>query len=251
MSKILITGGTGTLGKKLCQQLDAQNISYIVGTRKKSKDPDKVTMDLIKNTGIGEAVIGKEIIFHLATDMKKDTEATQNLLNALGAQSNVHLIYISIVGINSIPFSYYRQKLSSENAIKRSGISYSIVRATQFHEFAHRIIENLLKYRIGILPKKIVLQTIDSSLVAKKLMNVSQKRPQNKTYELGGAEILNLGQMADEWLNLTGKHRLIINTPIPGKLGKALRFGKLTTSYKYVESSTYRQWLESYLKLTT
>ncbi|WP_268224499.1 SDR family oxidoreductase [Sinomicrobium oceani] len=249
MAGILITGGTGTLGKKLCQLLDARRTSYIIGTRKECNDPAKVTMDLIQNTGVREAVAGKELIFHLATDMKKDTEATQNLLKALGGQSKVHLVYISIVGIEDIPFSYYRQKLASENAIKQSGIPYTIVRATQFHEFAHSIITNLLRYRIGILPKKIVLQTIDVSLVAKELVNVSQKTPENKTYELGGAEILKLGQMAAIWLKVTGKRRWILNIPIPGKLGKALRNGALTTRYRKKESSGFQQWLANYLQI--
>lgn len=250
MAKILITGGTGTLGKKVCELLDAQHIPYVVGTRRKSENNHLVTMDLIQNTGISEAVVGKELIFHLATDLKKDTEATQNLLKALGGQSKVHLVYISIVGIEDIPFSYYRQKLASEKAIKQSGIPHTIVRATQFHEFAHGIIANLLKYRIGILPKKIVLQTIDVSLVAKELVSVSQKTPENKTYELGGAEILNFGQMADIWLKLTGKHRWIINIPIPGKLGKALRYGSLTTRFRKPESSRYKHWLAGYLQIT-
>lgn len=249
MTRILITGGTGTLGKRLCQLLDSQKTSYTIGTRKESNDPRMVTMDLIHNTGLREAVAGKELIFHLATDMKKDTKITQNLLKALGGQSKVHLVYISIVGIEDIPFSYYRKKLASENAIKHSGIPFTIVRATQFHEFAHSIITNLLKYRIGILPKKIVLQTIDVSLVAKELVNVSQKPPENKTYELGGAEILNLGQMAAIWLKVTGKRRWILNIPILGKLGKALRYGSLTTRYSKPKSSRYQQWLAGYLQI--
>jgi uncharacterized protein YbjT (DUF2867 family) len=248
MTNILITGGTGNLGKSLTKLLDEKNIPYIVGSRSnKSNARNIAVMDLLKKEGIKEAVQGKEIIFHLATDLKKDTEATQNLLEAIDKKSNVHLIYISIVGIDKVPFNYYQQKLASENAIKASGIPFTILRATQFHEFIHQIISTFLKYRIGLLPKKVVSQPIQTEVVAKELYRLSLEQSANKTYEIGGVEALTLEQMVMEWQLLTGKKRWILNFPIFGSLGKTFRNGSLTTSHKTTESITWKQWLAQQL----
>lgn len=244
MSNILITGGTGNLGKSLAKLLDEKNINYTIGSRSnKSNTSNIAVLDLLKNEGVYEAVKGKDIIFHLATDLKKDTEATQNLLNAIGNKSNIHLIYISIVGIDKVPFNYYQQKLASENAIKASGIPFTILRATQFHEFIHQIISTFLKFPVGLLPKKVVAQPIQTEIVAKELYRLSLEIALNKTYEIGGAEVFTLEQMTNEWLRHTGKKRWVLNFPIFGKLGTSFRNGSLTTNYIKAESITWKQWL--------
>ncbi|MFC3157641.1 SDR family oxidoreductase [Chryseobacterium arachidis] len=157
MSKILITGGTGNLGKALVKILDKNNISYTIASRKnKSGASNVAVMDLVHNKGIEKAVADKDIIFHLATDMKKDTEATRNLLQAMQPEANVHLVYISIVGIDEVPFAYYQQKLASEEEIKRSGIPYTILRATQFHEFIDDIFSKLLNILSDCCLKKLL-----------------------------------------------------------------------------------------------
>ncbi|MFC3157211.1 SDR family oxidoreductase [Chryseobacterium arachidis] len=116
-------------------------MQYTIASRQnRAGKQNVVVIDLLENKGIKEAVSGKEIIFHLATDLKRDTEATQNLLGAIDPNSKVHLIYISVVGTDKVPFAYYRQKLGSEEAVKRSGIPYTILRATQFHEFIDQIL---------------------------------------------------------------------------------------------------------------
>jgi uncharacterized protein YbjT (DUF2867 family) len=244
MAKILITGGTGNLGKSLIRLLSEKNIQFIIGSRSNKSGVDNVVvMDLLKNEGIKEAVEGKEIIFHLATDPKNDTIASQNLLNAIDKNSNVQLIYISIVGIDKVPLSYYKQKLASENAIKASGIPYTILRATQFHELIHQVISTALKFPVGLLPKKMVSQPISTEVVAQELYRLSLEKAENRTYEIGGAEILTVEQMAEEWLRQTGKKRWILNFHVPGTLGKSLRNGSLATKYKKAESTTWKQWL--------
>lgn len=243
MASVLITGGTGTLGKQLCAQLDTHGVQYQVGTRKSNLGEKYITMDLVQNVGVSDAIAGKEIIFHLATDMKKETVATQNLIRALGTNSDVHLIYISIVGIDKVPFPYYKRKLASENVIKQSGIPYTILRATQFHEFANNILETLLKYRVGFLPKKIVLQTIGSEVVASELYKISKRKAQNATNEIGGPIIQNLNQMCQIWLCQTHRKRWIINLPIPGQLGRTFKGGYLTTPNIHGHSSSYGDWL--------
>ncbi len=59
MSEILITGGTGNLGKILAQLLTEKQISYVIGSRSNKPGADNiVVMDLLENKGIKEAVQG-------------------------------------------------------------------------------------------------------------------------------------------------------------------------------------------------
>lgn len=244
MSEIFITGGTGNLGRSLVKLLTEKQKPFVIGSRSNKYGADNiVVMDLLANTGLKEAVKGRKIIFHLATDLKKDTEATQNLLNAIGNDTDVHLIYMSIVGIDDVPFPYYQQKLASENAVKASGIPYTILRATQFHEFIDELLSTFLKFPIGILPKKVVSQPIQIEVVADELYKLSLEKPENKTYNIGGLESFTFGQMAEEWQKQTGKKRWMINLPLLGKLGKSFREGKLTTPNIQPESISWSNWL--------
>jgi uncharacterized protein YbjT (DUF2867 family) len=247
VSKIFITGGTGNLGKSLSDLLASENIPFTIGSRNNKSGAGNVAIiDLIQNQGLKEALQGKDIIFHLATDLKKETTITQNLLNAIGADPHVHLIYTSVVGTDKVPLAYYKQKLASEQAIKESGLRYTILRATQYHQFINQVISTFLKYPIGILPKKVVSQPIQTEIVASELYLLSLEQPLNKTYHIGGMETLTLEEMANDWLKQTGKKRWVLNLPVCGTLGKTLRDGSLTTPNKQSESISWKQWLTRY-----
>lgn len=244
MSSILITGGTGKLGKCLASLLQEQNVDFTIGSRRNASGAANfAVMDLLENRGVQEAVRDKQLIFHLATDLKRDCEATKNLLKALKPESGVHLVYASIVGIDKVPFGYYKQKVASENAIKRSGVAFTILRATQFHEFIDQLLSGFLRYPIGLLPKDVVSQPIETRMVAKELYRLSQERVANATYEIGGPETWSFGQMASMWLQHTGKSRWIINIPLWGNLGRAFRIGSLTTGNVCSDSIRWKQWL--------
>lgn len=81
---MLITGGTGNLGKSLSQLLTELNIGHSISSRNNRENKSNwIKLDLLKNRRIKEALTGRDIVIHLATDFKKDLEVTQNLLNAI------------------------------------------------------------------------------------------------------------------------------------------------------------------------
>ncbi len=151
---------------------------------------------------------------------------------------------MSIVGIDKVPIDYYRQKLASEQAIKESPLPYSILRATQFHEFIDQLLSNFLKAPIGLLPKKALAQPIQTDVVAAELHRMALAPACDSTIEIGGAETLSFQQLASAWLRRTGKKRWIINLPLWGTLGRSLRGGGLTTSHVRGESIRWEQWLQ-------
>jgi len=66
--------------------------------------------------------------------------STMNLVTAAAYAGVKHHIAMSVVGADRLPDSgYLRAKIAQEDLIKESGVPYSILRSTQFFEFADRI----------------------------------------------------------------------------------------------------------------
>jgi len=119
-SEILITGGTGTLGKELTGIFRQHSIPYLIASRTNPSNLDNwLHIDLETGEGIEEATKEKKIIFHLISGTKKfsknnDIEGTKRLLQEAKENGASHFIYISIVGIDKVPITYYQYKLQAE-----------------------------------------------------------------------------------------------------------------------------------------
>jgi len=88
--------------------------------------------------GLDTAVAGTEVIIHAASSSTRraqqvDVVGTERLLAAAHRAGVGHFIYISIVGIEQVPFPYYRYKLAAEKLVEAGGVPWSILRTTQFH----------------------------------------------------------------------------------------------------------------------
>src|SRR5262245_25441031 len=105
--RILVTGGTGTLGRLVVRRLIAAGATVRVLSRRAHEPTEGVewvTGDLRTGLGIGAAVAGMEVIVHCASSQRGDEESTRHLVNAaVAAGTRPHLVYISIVGINGVP----------------------------------------------------------------------------------------------------------------------------------------------------
>src|SRR6202000_876336 len=135
--KIVIIGGSGLIGTKLTE-----------GLRQRGHDVAPVSpgtgVDTITGEGLAAALVGAEIVVDVANSPSFEDNAVlkffetsgRNLLAAEAAASVRHHVALSIGGTDRLPeCGYFRAKLVQENLIRASGISYSILRATQFFEF--------------------------------------------------------------------------------------------------------------------
>ena len=87
--------------------------------------------------GLAAAVAGVGVIVHCASDPLRprvDIEGTGNLLQAARTAGTSHLVHPSIVGIDRVPYRYYQAKLQAERLLQASGLPWTILRATQFHQ---------------------------------------------------------------------------------------------------------------------
>ncbi|MBK7872519.1 MAG: NAD(P)H-binding protein [Saprospiraceae bacterium] len=261
MKKALITGGTGVLGSALAKELQIQNLDFLAISRSRDKinhynsttevsDLPWQCADLMTGEGLEQALIDVDTVFHLASIPKQTNEdhpelkLMENLLNAARKKDVQHLIYISILGVDRVPMPYYRAKLEAEKILQKSGIPYTILRATQFHEFLEAIINLCLKLPIGLVPKKFKVQPISLEAVVQALIKISENEPQHKILNIGGSEVLNFGEAAKLWLEYHHKSKPVINIPIMGKLMKSIANGGLLCQEVAPDSITWETYLQ-------
>ena len=162
MNKVLITGGTGTLGRAQIKVLEQNQIPYRFTSRSRpnfSFQGEWLPMDMETCSGFSEAVEGINTVLHLASDtktmkMKTDVDGTRLLLEACQKAGVSHFIFISIVGTDITPLKYYRMKVATEKVVEQSTVPYTILRATQFHEFLDFMLGNFFKAPFGLVAEK-------------------------------------------------------------------------------------------------
>ena len=240
MTRVLVTGGTGALGTELVPLLVKVGLDVRVLSRRGAPAvPAGVRVvrgDLTTGEGLDEAITAIEVIAHLASGTsgvpsyakakRTDVEGTGRLLDAARlARIEPHVVYISIVGIDKIPFGYYRGKLATEQAIERSGLPYTILRTTQWHTLATKFCRQLGSLPLVAIPKGVRLQLLDASEVAQRMARLVQGPPSRHVPEMGGPEALSFAEIARKYFRAADKRRVVFEVPLPGKAAKAFAAG--------------------------
>ena len=145
VAAVLVTGGTGLLGKRLVPELVerghrvrvlARHVDGIGG------DVEPVEGDVRSPERVGDAMRGMDIVVHAATNVRRgmratEIEGTRNVVDAVERHGG-HLIYVSIVGVDRHRFPYYEAKWAAEQVVESSRCSWTIQRATQFLSWTNK-----------------------------------------------------------------------------------------------------------------
>jgi NAD(P)-dependent dehydrogenase (short-subunit alcohol dehydrogenase family) len=145
---ILLTGGTGTLGRVIVPRLRDTGCYLRVLSRnvhQSTETIEYVTGDLATDQGIRPAVEGVDVIVHMAGGPKGDDEATRNLVRAAAAARVRHIVYISVIGADRVPLGYFRAKHGAEQAVADSGVPWTTLRAAQFHDLILTMLQAMVK----------------------------------------------------------------------------------------------------------
>ncbi|MEV8371702.1 NAD(P)H-binding protein [Kribbella sp. NPDC056861] len=246
MRTILVTGGTGTLGRPTVAQLRAAGHDVRVLSRRRG--PGLTTGDLTKGTGLREAVSGVDTVLHLATSLgRADVTQTQHLIDSLRPSGVEHLILISIVGIDRIPLPYYRHKLESERLVTNSSIPYSVLRATQFHNLVDQVL-TAQRFLPLLLAPAVRLQPIAVDEVASRLTELAAAPPAGRVEDIGGPEQQSVPDLARLWRQAAGSRRPVVPLRLPGKAFRAYADGAALTSGAAYGQKTFTEYLAEVTK---
>lgn len=227
-SPILLTGGTGTLGRQVAPRLIEAGHRVRLLSRREHADTDSVEYvsgDLLTGAGIEAAVAGVETVVHLAGGPKGDDQAAQTLVRAATAAGVRHLVHISVIGAERMPLGYFKAKLGAERAIVGSGLPYSILRAAQFHELTLTAVKALAKLPIVPAPRDLRFEPVDSGAVAARMAELALGAPAGVVRELTGPRVYPMADLVRGYLAAQGKKRPILAVPLAGKIGRAYRAG--------------------------
>ncbi len=238
---ILVTGGTGRLGRPTVAALQERGHEVRVFSRRPG--PGRTVGDLDTGAGLDPALEGADTVVHLATTARNDERHTRVLLDALEG-SGRHLVFVSIVGVDRVPLAYYRSKLATERAIAASGLAHTVIRVTQFHDFVTMFLDPQRRLPVTLVIPALV-QPIDVTDVARRLVELVEAGPSGRVADLAGPEVRSLAELAREWQQAAGVRRPIWTAPLPGKTGTAVRGGGLTAGLPAAGRRTFREHLAS------
>lgn len=256
--KILVTGGTGVVGSQVVARLRARDAEVKVLSRKATPNvPEGVTAvrgDLTTGAGLAEAVTDTDTIVHCATnagfgDTWADVAATRRLTeSAAKSGAGPHVVYVSIVGIDRVPYGYYRAKLATEGVIAASGLPWTTLRATQFHELAHMVAATLARSPVVPVPTAVRSDLVDSGEVAQRLADAALADPAGRLPDVGGPETVALEDAVRAYLTAAGLRRRVLRTPLPGKTMAAFRLGGNLLREGERVGGTFAQYLAEHVK---
>jgi uncharacterized protein YbjT (DUF2867 family) len=253
MSVVLLTGASGLLGRHLLTRRGAREHSIRAMRHRASVAEShqgvlEVSGDLATGEGVAAALSGVDVVLHAASDprgdsRRTDVEGTARLVAAAADAGVRHLVYVSIVGVDRIPITYYRHKHEAEQLVARATVPWTIVRATQFHDFMDRLFARLTRYPIAVVPAGIVGQPIDVDEFADVLWELLARGPAGRAPDVAGPQVLSYREMLADWLLAQRMQKLVIPLPLPGKVGRALRRGEGTAPRHPVGRLTWEAWL--------
>jgi uncharacterized protein YbjT (DUF2867 family) len=243
-NRILVAGGTGTLGRVVVDQLLESGAGVRVLSRGRRRhihsDVEYVCGDLRTGAGLDAAVSGIDTIVQCA-------EHVHQLVAAAKQAGSPHMVYTSIAGIDRVPIGLYRRKLSDEQHIADSGLPWTVLRATQFHDLIAVLLRMSAKSPVLALPSGVSFQPVDVREVGDRLARLALGEPAGRAPDFGGPQIRALTDLARSYLAMVGKRRPILPVRLPGRVFRAFRAGGHLAPEHAEGAVTFEQYLTGQL----
>ena len=243
--RIAVVGGSGTVGNHVSSELADRGHDVRVLSRHSKDFP----VDLTSGHGLAAALDGCAAVIDAsnAASPKRAAqvlvEGSRRLLAAEQAAGVGHHVCVSIVGCERFSMSYYRVKTEQEHIVESGPVPWTIVKATQFHELALAALAAAGRWRVLPIPAMRV-QTVAAAEVALALADVAEGQPRGSRILVAGPELTSARDLARSWKSITGRVALMVPVPVPGKLGRELRAGGLTTDRPDVRGTQkFADWL--------
>jgi len=211
--KIVVIGGTGSIGSKVVEKLKHKGHEVVAAAL-------NTGVNTITGEGLKEAMAGAQVVIDLENSPSFEDKAVleffetsgRNLLAAEAAAGVRHHVALSIVGIDRSDNGYFRAKVAQEKLITTSGISYTIIRSTQFLDFLGAVAAssadgNTVKISPGLF------QPIAADDVASIVADVAVATPRNGIVEIAGPERAPFNEIVARYLKAVGDPREVVSDP--------------------------------------
>ena len=229
--KITVVGASGLIGTKVVEVLNNDGHDVVASSRSSG-------VDVLTGDGLADALAGADALVDVTNSPKLEggpaleffTASATNLADAARRAGVGHYVALSIVGVDGVPGSgYFRAKVAQEKIITESGIPYSIVRATQFAEFADGITESLTVGNEVHVPDALI-QPIPADEVVAAVARAATAEPLNGIVNIGGPEKITFEQLARDALARKGdESKTVVVDSAARYFGGALRMRSLVT----------------------
>lgn len=228
--KITVVGATGLIGRQLLTLLSGRGLDVTAASRASG-------VDLLTGDGLDDALAGADVVIDVINSTTPDDSAeaffehTSAHLSAAAARTGVgHYVVLSIVGADRMAAQsgYIRGKLAQEAAAENSGVPWTVLRATQFHELAAPITESLITDDVVRAPVALI-QTVDSAEVTAILARIAVGPPLNAIHHVGGPQKMSFADMARTVLRHQGRTLDVIDDPSATYSGLSIDFTTLVT----------------------
>lgn len=244
--KILVIGGTGLIGKLLVARLRDLGHEVIVASPSRG-------VNTLTGEGLAAAFAGANIAIDVSNSPSFEdaavldffTRSTGNIVAAAKTAGVRHMLALSVVGSDRIHDSgYIRAKIVQENLLRASGIPYTIVRATQFFEFASAIAQGATAGdEVRVPPAD--MQPIAAADVSSALADLALAAPANAILDLAGPEKMTQADFLRRELASAGDTRAVVEDPAAAYFGAKITRDSLVPvgSSPRIAPTRHTDWL--------
>jgi uncharacterized protein YbjT (DUF2867 family) len=243
--RMAVAGGTGWIGRMVVAAAQEAGHRTVVLARSKG-------VDLVGGRGVAEALTGADVVIDVAnlntTRRARATSffeaETRTLLDAETKAGVAHHVALSIVGVDRVPIGYYRAKRRQEELIEAGPVPSTILRATQFFEFAAQMVGHAAG-PFAPAPR-MLCRPVAAREVAGELVRIAAGSPRGRATDIAGPQELWMHEMIRQFITARGLRRIAVPIRVPGRAGREQANGGLLPRGEVTAGTIpYASWLSS------
>lgn len=221
--KIVVVGGTGLIGTQVIAHLTEAGHDAVAAA-------PSTGVDTLTGEGVDAALAGADVVVDVSNSpsfadddvLRFFATSTRTLLDAEKRAGVRHHVALSIVGADRNPDSgYLRAKVAQEELIRSGGVPWTVVRATQFFEFAPRIADGATVDGVVRIPP-VGFQPIASADVARFVAEAAAGQPRDVVLDVAGPERVRFDEFIAAALAASGDAREVVADPAAPYFGAVL-----------------------------
>ncbi|TFB87663.1 3-beta hydroxysteroid dehydrogenase [Cryobacterium algoricola] len=242
--RIAVAGATGTVGRHVVVAAERRGHDVVPLSRSTGQD-------VSTGVGLDAALTGADAVIDVTSVASTSAAAsvdffgaaTRHLLDAEVRQSVGHHVALSIVGIDYLPLGYYAGKVEQERLVTAGPVPFSILRATQFHEFARQVLDRASFGPIALVPAGL-LRPVAAVDVAAALVSIAEGTGRGRHRDLRGPRDETLLDMVRAVIRAEGRRLPALGVSLPGAYWRGMRSGVLRGTADAAEGPmTFAEWM--------